>query len=174
MTEEFPMAKATKTQPTRNDVPSNAKQVSINVLQGCLVDGIDLYNATRQAHWNVKGPHFGELHRLFEEFYTALATTSDDLAERIVQLGGTANGTTQVLEKSTRLPPYPTDLYAGMDHVKALADRYALVAKTLREGIDQTDEAGDADTADLLTEQSRATDKMLWMLEAHLPSDKAP
>jgi starvation-inducible DNA-binding protein len=71
------------------------------------------------------------------------------------------------------LQPYPTDLYAGMDHVRALADRYAQVAKTLREGIDQTDEAGDADTADLLTEQSRAIDKMLWMLEAHLPADTA-
>ena len=160
-----------KTLPTRNDVPDNAKQVSINVLQGCLVDSVDLYNATRHAHWNVKGPHFGELHRLFEEFYTALQTSSDDLAERIVQLGGTANGTTQVLAGQTRLEPYPTDLYAGMDHVRALSDRYAAVAKTLREGIDQTDEAGDADTADLLTEQSRATDKMLWMLEADLGQD---
>ena len=158
---------------TRNDVPSNAKKASINILQGCLVDSVDLYNATRQAHWNVKGPHFGELHRLFEEFYNALHASSDDLAERLVQLGGTANGTTQVLAKDTRLQPYPTDLYAGMDHVKALADRYAQVAKTLREGIDQTDEAGDADTADLLTEQSRAMDKMLWMLEAHLPADTA-
>jgi starvation-inducible DNA-binding protein len=166
--------KSAAIQPTRNDVPSNAKQVSIGVLQGCLADSTDLFNATRQAHWNVKGPHFGELHRLFEEFYTALVTSSDDLAERIVQLGGTANGTSQVVAGGTRLPPYPTDLYAGMDHVKALADRYAMVAKTLREGIDQTDEAGDADTADLLTEQSRATDKMLWMLEAHLPADKAP
>lgn len=168
------MAKAAKTHSTRNDVPGNAKQVSIGVLQGCLVDSIDLYNATRQAHWNVKGPHFGELHRLFEEFYNALHLSSDDLAERIVQLGGTANGTTQTLASGTRLPPYPTDIYAGMDHVTALADRYAQVAKTLRAGIDQTDEAGDADTADLLTEQSRATDKMLWMLEAHLPADKAP
>ena len=101
----------------------------------------------------------------------ALHTQSDDLAERIVQLGGTANGTTQVLANSTRLPPYPTDLYAGMDHVAALADRYAQVAKALRQGIDQADEAGDADTADLLTEQSRAVDKMLWMLEAHLPEN---
>jgi starvation-inducible DNA-binding protein len=173
------MAKSTgkstaRTLPTRNDVPTNAKQVSIGVLQACLTDTVDLYNATRQAHWNVKGPHFGELHKLFEEFYTALAVASDDLAERVVQLGGTACGTTQVLARDTRLPPYPTDLYAGMDHVTALADRYALVGKALREGIDQTDEAGDADTADLLTEQSRAADKMLWMLEAHLPHDTAP
>ena len=168
------MAKAAKTHTTRNDVPSNAKQVSIGVLQACLVDSIDLYNATRQAHWNVKGPHFGELHRLFEEFYNALQESSDALAERIVQLGGTANGVTQTLAAGTRLPPYPTDVYAGMEHVALLADRYAMVGKSLREGIDTTDEAGDADTADLLTEQSRAADKMLWMIEAHLPQDKAP
>lgn len=166
------MAKsASKTMKTRNDVADNAKQVSITVLQGNLVDAVDLYNATRQAHWNVKGPHFGELHKLFQEFYETLQVGSDDLAERIVQLGGTANGTTQVLASSTRLPPYPTDVYAGMDHVTQLADRYAMVAKALRKGIDQTDEAGDADTADLLTEQSRSVDKMLWMLEAHLPPD---
>ncbi len=167
------MAQAAKTHATRNDVPSNAKQVSIGVLQACLVDSIDLYNATRQAHWNVKGPHFGALHQLFEEFYKALQESSDELAERIVQLGGTANGVTQTLAASTRLPPYPADIYAGMDHVAQLADRYAMVGKSLREGIDTTDEAGDADTADLLTEQSRAADKMLWMIEAHLPQDRA-
>ena len=158
--------------PTRNDVPSNAKQVSIETLQSCLNDTVDLYNGTRQAHWNVKGPHFGELHKLFEQFYTDLAEAGDELAERVVQLGGTAMGTTQTIAGGTRLPPYPTDLYAGLDHVAALADRYALVGKALRAGINSTDEAGDADTADLLTQLSRGADKMLWMLEAHLPQDK--
>lgn len=166
-------AKDAKLLPTKNDVPTNAKQVSIGVLQGCLVDTVDLYNATRQAHWNVKGPHFGALHVLFETFYTDLAEGADEIAERIVQLGGIASGTTQVLAADTRLAPYPTDLTAGMDHVRALTERYAQVAKTLREGIDQTDEAGDADTADLLTGQSRAIDKKLWMLEAHLAPDTA-
>ena len=166
-------AKDTRLLPTRNDLPTNARQASIGVLQACLVDTVDLYNATRQAHWNVKGPHFGSLHALFETFYTDLAEAADEIAERIVQLGGVANGTTQVLAADTRLQPYPTELQAGMDHVRALSDRYAQVAKALRAGIDETDEAGDADTADLLTGQSRAIDKKLWMLEAHLGSDTA-
>jgi starvation-inducible DNA-binding protein len=55
-----------------------------------------------------------------------------------------------------------------MEHVKALADRYAALAATVRAGIDTADEAGDADTADLLTGFSRTLDKALWMLEAHL------
>ena len=157
---------------TRNDVASNAKQVSIGTLQACLLDTVDLYNATRQAHWNVRGPYFSVLHKLFEDFYTQLAEAGDELAERIVMIGGTAHGTTQSIAGGTRLPAYPTDLHDGLAHVTALADRYALVAKALREGIDATDEAGDADTADLLTGLSRATDKMLWMLEAHLPMEK--
>ena len=164
--------KDAKVLPTRNDVQDNAKQVSIGVLNACLADSIDLYNATRSAHWNVKGPMFHSVHTMLEGFYNELQTSSDDLAERVVQLGGTALGTTQVLAQSSRLPPYPTDLFAGEDHLKALAERYAAVARSLREGIEQTDEAGDADTADLLTEQSRAVDKQLWMIEAFLQSDR--
>jgi len=172
MAKERAAAAAGTAHATRNDVVDNAKQVSIGVLNACLVDTVDLYNATRQAHWNVKGPKFLSLHELFEQFYNQLQTASDDLAERVVQLGGTAVGTTQALAERTRLQPYPTDLYAGEDHIKALSERYAAVARTLRHGIDETDEAGDADTADLLTEQSRAIDKSLWMLEAFLQSDR--
>jgi len=160
------------TRETRNDVPTNAKQVAIGVLQGCLVDTIDLYNATRQAHWNVKGPNFIGLHEMLNGFYDDLQEGADEIAERIVQIGGTAIGTSQSVASSSRLKPYPTDLHAGLDHVAALADRYAQVAKALRAGIDETDEAGDKDTADLLTGQSRAIDKKLWMLEAHLDTGK--
>lgn len=160
------------TMPTRNDLKDNAKQVSIGVLNACLADAVDLYNATRSAHWNVKGPMFHTLHVMLQGFYEALQTSSDDIAERVVQLGGTALGTTQVLAGTTRLPPYPTDIHGGADHLKQLVERYGQVASALREGIDTTDEAGDASTADLLTEQSRAVDKMLWMLEAHLQADR--
>ena len=157
---------------SRNDLNNNAKKTSVGVLQACLADSIDLYNATRHAHWNVKGPHFGSLHTLFENFYTQLALDIDEVAERLVQLGGTAMGQTQAVAGSTRLPAYPTDLKGGLDHVKALLERYSQVAKALREGIDQTDEAGDADTADLLTDLSRKIDKSVWMLDAHTQGDR--
>ena len=121
--------------PTRNDLADNAKKTSIGVLQGCLTDGVDLYNATRQAHWNVKGPHFAALHTLFEGFYTTLAEDIDALAERIVQLGGTANGTSQWVAQGTRLPAYPADLKDGMAHVAALeskAESLHRMAESLR------------------------------------------
>jgi len=151
---------------TKNDLSSNAKKTSIGVLQACLTDTIDLYNATRQAHWNVKGANFHSLHLMFEEFYGTLADGADELAERIVQLGGTANGTTQSVASATRLPPYPTDLRAGKDHLAAMIERYSAVAAALRAGINTTDEADDADTADILTGVSKSVDKALWMLEA--------
>jgi starvation-inducible DNA-binding protein len=116
----------------------------------------------------VRGPHFAALHALFETFYDQLGTATDDIAERVVQLGGTPDGTTQLVGEKSRLDAYPTGLRDGMDHVKALADRYAALATTVRAGIDTADEAGDADTADLLTGLSRTLDKALWMLEAHL------
>jgi starvation-inducible DNA-binding protein len=151
---------------SRNDLPDNAKKASIDVLQAVLADSVDLYNTTRHAHWNVKGPQFHSLHILFEEFYTTLATDIDEVAERLVQLGGTAMGTTQAIHGSTRLPPYPTEIRQGSDHLEALLQRYTQVGKALREGIDSTDEAGDADTADLLTGVSQHIDKAVWMMEA--------
>ena len=84
----------------------------------------------------------------------------------------TALGTTQVVAGSTTLAPYPTDIYSSTDHLAALVDRYAGLASSARAAIDATDEAGDADTADLFTALSRALDKQLWFLEAHLQESK--
>jgi starvation-inducible DNA-binding protein len=159
------MAKSPRPQ-SRLDLADNAKKTSIQVLQAVLTDSIDLYNSTRQAHWNVKGPQFRSLHLMFEEFYTTLQADIDEVAERLVQLGGTATGTSQSVASGTRLAPYPVDIRQGTDHLAALLDRYCACAKAVREGIDTTDEAGDADTADLLTNVSQNLDKAVWMMEA--------
>lgn len=156
----------------RNDLQDNAKATSIEVLQACLTDSIDLYNTTRQAHSNVKGPNFHGLHTMFETFYDTLAIDIDELAERLVQLGGTAIGASQDVAAKTSLAPYPAEIKQGSEHVTALADRYAALAKSVREGIDETDEAGDADTADILTGVSKNLDKALWMLEASATGDR--
>jgi len=162
------MATAPKLRDTRNDLGANVREASVAVLNATLADTMDLNNAVHMAHWTVKGPHFAALHTLFESFYGQLGDATDDVAERIVQLGGTPDGTTQAVGAKTRLAPYPADLTAGLDHVAALTERYAALAKSVRAGIGGTAEAGDADTADLLTGLSRTLDKALWMLEAHL------
>jgi starvation-inducible DNA-binding protein len=153
---------------SRNDLNSNAKSVSIGILNARLADAIDLALLTKQAHWNIKGPQFIALHEMIDGFRTELDDHVDTMAERAVQLGGTALGTTQAVAGSTTLAPYPTDIYAANDHLTALIERYAKVGSAVRAAIDETDNAGDADTADLFTAFSRALDKALWFLEAHL------
>jgi len=155
---------------THNTLKSNAKKVSIEVLGALLADGIDLALLTKQAHWNLKGPRFIAIHEMLDGFRTEIDGHVDTMAERIVQLGGIANGTLQGVAAASRLPAYPADITAEDEHLKALTERYAKAATTVRDGIDQTDEAGDADTADILTGYSRALDKALWFLEAHLPN----
>jgi starvation-inducible DNA-binding protein len=153
---------------TKNDVSSNAKSVSIALLNARLADAIDLALLTKQAHWNIKGPQFIALHEMIDGFRTEIDGHVDTMAERVVQLGGTALGTTQAVAKATTLGAYPTDIYASKDHLAALIDRYGKVANAVRAAIDETSGAGDADTADLLTAFSRALDKSLWFLEAHV------
>lgn len=161
-----------KTYATANDLKSNAKKVSIEVLNARLADGIDLALLTKQAHWNIKGPQFIALHEMIDAFRTEIDTHVDTMAERVVQLGGTALGTTQAVAKASALAAYPTDIYASKDHLAALIERYGKAANLVRAAIEQTDEAGDADTADILTAYSRGLDKALWFLEAHVQEAK--
>ncbi|MGD9915443.1 MAG: DNA starvation/stationary phase protection protein Dps [Rhizobiaceae bacterium] len=152
---------------TRNDLKSNAKKTSIDLLNARLADAVDLALATKQAHWNVKGPQFIAIHEMLDKFREELDGHVDTVAERAVQLGGTALGTSQVVAKATKLKPYPTDIHKTRDHLAALIERYAAAAKMARTSIDEADDAGDADTADILTAYSRSLDKLLWFLEAH-------
>jgi starvation-inducible DNA-binding protein len=153
---------------TQNDLSANAKSVSIGILNARLADSIDLALLTKQAHWNLKGPQFIALHEMIDGFRTELDDHVDTMAERVVQLGGTALGTTQAVAKGTTLAPYPTDIHKTKDHLAALIDRYGKVANAVRKAIDETDSAGDVDTSDLFTAYSRALDKQLWFLEAHV------
>ncbi|AQS87430.1 DNA starvation/stationary phase protection protein Dps [Neoasaia chiangmaiensis NBRC 101099] len=153
---------------TQNALQSNAKTVSIETLNARLADMIDLALITKQAHWNLKGPQFIGVHEMLDGFRDTIDDGTDKIAERAVQLGGTAYGTTQDVTKNSGCTPYPTNIYRIADHISALIDRYATVANNIRQSIDITDEAGDADTADLFTEVSRALDKNLWFLEAHV------
>ena len=152
---------------TRNDLPSNTRNVAIALLNARLADTIDLALLTKQAHWNLKGPRFISIHEMLDGFRTQIDEHVDTMAERVVQLGGTALGTTQTVAETTTVAQYPTDIYSIKDHLAALTERYAQVANATRKAIDSSAEAGDADTADIFTAASRDLDKALWFLEAH-------
>ncbi|MGK7934946.1 MAG: DNA starvation/stationary phase protection protein Dps [Xenococcaceae cyanobacterium] len=153
---------------TRIDLAEEVRVKAINLLNQSLAATLDLKTQTKQAHWNVKGTDFYQLHELFDEMSGELEEYVDMVAERVTALGGTALGTARIAASESILPEYPLDAVSGIEHITALADRYAAYGKHVREAIDTTGELGDADTSDMYTEISRTIDKRLWFLEAHL------
>lgn len=155
---------------SRIDIPTDLRSQIIALLNQSLATTLDLKTQVKQAHWNVKGTDFYQLHTLFDEIASEIEDFIDLIAERITTLAGYAFGTARIAATQSILPEYPFDILDGKDHLIALADRFAVYAKHLREGIAKTDELGEMDTNDLYIELSRAIDKRLWFLEAHLQS----
>jgi starvation-inducible DNA-binding protein len=159
---------ATLTFPTHMDIPESDRQLLIELLNGRLADTADLYSQIKQAHWNVKGPNFFQLHQLFDQLAAEVFPYIDLIAERATALGGVAMGTARMAAATSTLPEYPVEATEGQRHLKALTDRYAIFSANIRKAIDLADERHDRDTADLFTEISRTADKQLWFLEAHV------
>jgi starvation-inducible DNA-binding protein len=163
---------ATRVYATKNDLPEAARSEAIGLLNQRLADCIDLQTQAKQAHWNVKGPAFIALHKLFDDVTAAAGEYADLLAERVVQLGGVAEGTVGVVAERSTLVDYPIGLSAGAEHVAALSDALAGFGRTVRVGIEEMNELEDAGSADILTEISRGVDKWLWFVEAHQQDTK--
>jgi starvation-inducible DNA-binding protein len=157
-----------KTHKTSIDLDAEMREQVVSLLNQQLADTFDLYSQTKQAHWNVKGPQFFQLHELFDKLAAEVLDHVDTIAERSTTLGGTALGTARMAAARSRLPEYSAETTGGRESVEALVVRYAELAATTRVAIDRADELGDADTADLFTGVSRGLDKSLWFLEAHL------
>src|SRR5213592_4444351 len=150
---------------TENDIPQ-PRRVELNALMNQrLADAVDLQLQLKQAHWNVKGPHFIGLHELFDQIDEAVEGYVDLIAERIVQLGGVAEGTVRVSAERSRLEEYPLDIADGHGHVEAVAKALSTFGHEARATINHANELDDADTADIFTEISRGIDKWLWFVE---------
>lgn len=153
---------------TKNDLSAEARNKVIELLNARLADASDLKSQAKQAHWNVKGIHFFQLHELFDQVATAVEAHIDLIAERVTALGGIALGTVRMAAKNSTLSEYPMEITDGTAHVDALSTAMADFGKVVRQNIDDADEIGDKDTADLFTEISREIDKLLWFVEAHI------
>jgi len=153
---------------TSVDIPARDRAKVVTILNQHLADAADLWSQAKQAHWNVKGPDFWQLHKLFDEVAGEAAEWGDLCAERVTALGGFATGTVRMAAASSSLPEFPSDITDSMDYVRAVAARLASFSNSARQAIDATDKLGDANTADLFTEISRCADKYLYFLEAHL------
>jgi len=152
---------------TRVDIADSSRDELVEVLNARLADTFDLYSQLKQAHWNVKGSDFIQLHELYDTIAESVLEYVDTIAERATALGGLALGTARMAAAASTLDEYPADAVAGMDTVAAIADRLGVYGASARAAIEAALELDDQDTADLFIEVSRATDKHLWFVEAH-------
>jgi starvation-inducible DNA-binding protein len=158
--------------PTKNSLPEAVRAKAVELLNARLADAVDLQTQVKQAHWNVKGPSFIALHKLFDEINEDVEEYVDLIAERAIQLGGATEGTARAVAKKSALPEYAPKSPAGRDHCEALSSALAAFGKHVRDAIDESTKLGDADMADIFTEISRGTDKWLWFVEAHLQGER--
>jgi len=157
---------------TENDISQQCRTELCALLNRRLADAIDLQLQLKQAHWNVKGPHFIGLHELFDKIAEDVETYVDEIAERVVQLGGIAQGTVRAAASRSRLEEYPPAIADGLAHVEAVAKALSAFGREARVSIEEANTLDDADTADLFTEVSRGIDKWLWFVEAHSQAPK--
>ena len=166
------LPEAPKMYETENDISPN-RRLELNALMNQrLASAVDLQTQMKQAHWNVEGPNFIGLHELFDQVDEAVESYVDMIAERIVQLGGIAEGTARVAATRSQLEEYPLTIADGVAHVEAVARALSTFGQEARNTINEADELDDADTADLFTEISRGIDKWLWFVEAHSQATK--
>jgi len=151
----------------RIDIVDSSRDELVELLNARLADTFDLYSQLKQAHWNVKGSDFIQLHELYDTIAESVLEYVDTIAERATALGGLALGTARMAAAASTLDEYPADAVAGMDTVAAIADRLGVYGASARAAIEAALELDDQDTADLFIEVSRATDKHLWFVEAH-------
>ncbi|MFV8337498.1 Dps family protein [Flavobacterium sp. RSP29] len=142
---------------------------SISILSSILANEMTLYVKLRKFHWNVSGESFMEFHKLFENQYTQLEASIDEIAERISKLGGKTIGTMKEFSDLTIIKESPNHYPSQKEMVKELLEDHETVIVHLRKDVDTTaEENKDAGTTDFLTGLMQAHETMAWTLRRYL------
>ncbi|WP_407319325.1 DNA starvation/stationary phase protection protein [Isoptericola halotolerans] len=134
-------------------------------LQRVLVALVDLHVQGKQAHWNVTGRGFRDLHLQLDELVDVAREHSDTMAERLRALQAVPDGRAETVATKTDLSPYPAGLVSVGNTVDAVAERIAQTVEVAREVHDDVD-AEDPTTADLLHEIIADLEKQAWMISS--------
>jgi starvation-inducible DNA-binding protein len=147
---------------------NHLKDVAL-LLNTLLADEYLLYTKTRNAHWNIQGQNFIELHKFFESQYKALDVIIDDVAERVRSLGHFALGSLKDFTAMSRLTDHTQDFTDQKHILQTLLDDHEALIRSLREDISTIgDEHKDLGTVDFMTGLMEQHEKMSWMLRAYL------
>lgn len=153
---------------THNTLSEDIRAQSIELLNKHLAAAIDLHAQVKQAHWNVSGPDFFAIQEIFYKVSEAVEIYCDQIAERAVVLGGTAQGTIQVAAERSFLVPCKYGMADRNSHLLSVAGSLAELGQSARAAINDVITYGDADTVGIFTEVSRGIDKQLRLVESHI------
>jgi starvation-inducible DNA-binding protein len=134
-------------------------------LQRVHVDLIELHLQGKQAHWNVVGRNFRDLHLQLDEIVEAARAFSDDVAERLRALHATPDGRSATVAEQTSLPEFPNGEVDTEETVDLITERLESVVRTMREVHDQVEEE-DPTSADLLHAIIARLEQLAWMVSA--------
>lgn len=134
-------------------------------LQKVLVDLTELHLQGKQAHWNVVGPNFRDLHLQLDEVVDTARAHSDTIAERQRALGAIADGRSDTIAATTTLPAFPGGEQQTAIVVDLITGALAATVSTVREVHDRVD-AEDPSTADLLHQIVDDLEKLAWMISS--------
>lgn len=135
-----------------------------SALQQALVDFIALGLQGKQAHWNIHGSKFLSVHEKLDEIVDFARAASDEIAERMDQIGVAPDGRLKTVVETTRLEAYPPGFVPVEKAVSLVADRLFTVAKTTRESLEKVSD--DPLSEDMLTGFAETLEKQLWMFQA--------
>lgn len=142
-----------------------ASQTLTDNLQAILVDLIELHLQGKQAHWNLVGKNFRDLHLQLDEIVEAARLFADEIAERMRALFAAPDGRTSTVGASTALEALPAGLVDTKDVVDLVVARLEATVKTIREAHDQVEEE-DPTTADILHDVIAKLEQFAWMVGA--------
>ncbi len=136
-----------------------------NNLQAVLADLIELHIQGKQAHWNIVGTNFRDLHLQLDEIVDAARQFADDLAERMRALHALPDGRSATVAESTSLAQFPEGLINTKDAIERIVAALEAAVGTMRKVHDEVDEE-DPTTADLLHEFIAKLEQYAWMVNA--------
>ncbi len=145
----------------------------VDLLNHDLADLYILVIKTKKYHWDVVGPQFRTLHKLWEEHYNTLTANIDATAERIRALGGYPLGTATGFIQYSSIQEHPNDLPSANEMVSRLVKDHEQIIRNLREHIDRcADKFHDEGTADFLTGMMEQHEEMAWMLRSFIEGEQ--
>ncbi|WP_453994277.1 Dps family protein [Bacillus nitroreducens] len=126
-----------------------------------------LYIKLHNYHWYVKGPHFFTLHEKFEELYNEASQYIDELAERLLSIGGQPVATMkEILEMSSVKEANGNE--SAEEMVASISNDFSILIGELKEGMKVAEEADDEATGDMLLGIHQSLEKHNWMLKSFL------